>query len=158
MVALGPAVDVEGLEEVPHRSRGGQGVAEQGSQRHILAEHGEVLAAVPAARPERDETLDELGWRQPALALLDQDVGVDCRGDPELAEQSDHERHPRPAGDQAGINGVIDLERQLWRRPGHWAPSSHGCTHWAKLSKPDASRGTRLHGGVLGSLFDCSTS
>jgi hypothetical protein len=55
--------DVEGLQEVPHGGGRGQRVPEQGGQGLVLAERGEVLAAVPAAGPERDETLDELRGR-----------------------------------------------------------------------------------------------
>jgi len=83
---------------------------EQGGQGVLLAEHREVRAAVPAARPEREETLDELRGRQAALALLDRDLGIDRLGDPELAEELDHERDPRSPGDERGINGVINLE------------------------------------------------
>ena len=82
------------------------------SPRPILAEHCEVLAAVPAARPERNETLDKLRGRQAALALLDRDLRINRLGDPQLPEQLDYERDPCAARDQRRVNRVVDLERQ----------------------------------------------
>ena len=114
-----PVLHVEGLEEVPDGGRGGQRVPEQRGQGLILAERREILAAVPAARPERDQALDELRGRQPALPLLDRDLRIDRLGDPELAEQLDHERDPGAARDQRRVNRVIDLERQPRRVSGH---------------------------------------
>jgi hypothetical protein len=82
-------------------------VPQQGGQGLILAEHREVLAAVPAARPERDETLDELRGRQAALALLGRNLGLNRLSHAELAEQLDHERDSRSSGDEHGIDRVI---------------------------------------------------
>ena len=65
----------------------------------ILAERREVLAAVPAACPERDQALDEVRGGQPALPLLDGDLGIDRLGDPQLPEQLDHEGHSGAARD-----------------------------------------------------------
>jgi hypothetical protein len=143
----GPALDVEGLEDVPHGGRGRQRVSQQRGQGLILAEPREVLAAVPAARPERDETLDELRGRQAALALLDRNLRVDRLSDPELPEQLDHERHPGPARDQRGVNGVIDLERQPRRVLRHRVPPCECCTHWVNGRKRDASAADRVHCG-----------
>ncbi len=143
----GAVLHVERLEEVPHGGRRGQGVPEQGRQGLILAQRREVLAAVPAARPQRDEALDELQRLQPALALFDWDVGIDRLGHPELAEQLDHERHSGPPGDQRGVNGIIDLERQPRVLGRHRRPPCERCTHWVKTSKPDAINDNRVHGG-----------
>jgi len=112
----------------------------------ILAERREVLAAVPAACPEHDQALDELRGRQPALPLLHRHLRVDRGGDPELAEELDHERNPRPPGDQRGIKGLINLEG--WRRVWHRTPPWCGYTQWVKPSKPDAIAGNRLYGGL----------
>ncbi len=149
---------MEGLEEVPDRGRRGQGVPEQRGQGLVLAERGEVLAAVPAARPEHDEALDEFRGRQAALALLDRNVRVDRLRDPELPEQLNHERNPRAAGDQRRVNGVIDLERQPWGLGGHLAPPSVCCTHWVKASKPDAIAGNRPYSGLPRNLLEGSTA
>jgi hypothetical protein len=77
----------------------------------IFAQWGEILAAVPTAHPQGDQALHELRRLQPALALLHDHLGVDRGGDSHVPEQFDNERHPGPAGDQRGINRVIDLER-----------------------------------------------
>lgn len=143
----GAVLHVERLQEVAHGGRRGEWMSEERGQRLILAEHGEVLAAVPAGRPQRDETLDELRGRQAALPLLDRDLGIDCVGDPELAEQLDHERHAGAARDQRGVNRVIDLERQPGRVLRHRVPPCECCTHWVKPSKPDAIPADRMQGG-----------
>ena len=77
----------------------------------ILAERREVLAAVPAACPERDQALDELRGRQPALPLLARDVGLDRCRDPELAEQFDHQRDPGAAGERGNMRDLRRLRR-----------------------------------------------
>jgi len=149
---------VECLEEVSDRGRSGQRVPEPGRQGLILAEPREILAAIPAARPERDEALHELRGRQPPPALLDRDLGIDRCRDPELAEQLDHERHPRAARDQGRVNGIVDLERQPRRHLKPRVPSSAVGTHWVTPSKPDAIGGHRLHGGFPGQPFGRSRS
>jgi hypothetical protein len=136
----------------------GRGDPEQRGQGLILAERREILAAVPAARPQRDQALDELRGRQAPLPLLDRNLRIDHRGDPQLPEQLDHERDPRAAGNQRWVNGVIDLERQPWRRVGHQHPPRVVCTQWVKTSKPDASGADRLRRGLPRIPFDRSTS
>jgi hypothetical protein len=111
---------------------------EQGGQGLILAERREILAAIPAARPERDQALDELRRGQAPLPLFHRDVGLDRLGHAELAEQLDHERDPGAAREQAGIKGVIDLERQSWGRVGHRVPPWDVCTYSVTTSKGDA--------------------
>jgi len=154
----GAVLHVEGLEEVPHGGRGGQRMPEQGRQGLILAEHCEVLAAVPTARPEYDEALDELRGGQPALALLDGNMGIDRGRDPKLAEQLDHERDSRAAGDQRRVNRVVDLKWQPRGLGRHHAPPSVYCTHWVKTSKPNASAADRLGGRQERDSPDCSLS
>jgi hypothetical protein len=151
-------LDVERFQEVPDRGRGRQGIPEQGRQSVILAEGREVLTAVPAARPEGDEALDELRGPQPALPLLHRHLRVDRGGDSELAEQFDHEWHPGPAGDQRGINGLVDLERQPRGRLGHRNPPCLVCTHWVKPSKVDAIGANRLDRRLQRGPLGCSSS
>ena len=134
-----PLLGVERLAEVPDGGRRRQRVPEEGGHRVILAERGEILAAIPAARPERDEALDEWRGRQAALSLLDRDMRIDHGRDPELAEQLDRERDPRAAWAQRGIDRVIDLERQPQGRIRHRVPPWDGRTHWVNPSKGDAS-------------------
>jgi hypothetical protein len=105
-----PVLDVEGLQEVPDGGGRREGVPEQRREALVLPECGEVLTAVPAARPERDQALDELRRREPALALLDGDVRIDRLRDPELPEQFDHQRDAGAAGDQRRVNRIVDLE------------------------------------------------
>jgi hypothetical protein len=119
-------------------------MAQQGGQRVILPEHGEVLAAVPAAHPKRNETLDERRGRQASLPLLDRDRGIDRGRNPELAEQLDHERDPGAAGHQRGVDGVSDLERQPGRLLRHRVPPCGAITHWVNGSKPDAIPADRV--------------
>ena len=59
----------------------------------------------------------------------------------------DHQRNPGAAGDQAGINGVIDHEREPRGRLGHRTPPCLVCTQEVKASKADASGATRLGRG-----------
>ena len=125
-------VGVEGLEEVPHRRGRRQRIAEQAGEGLVLAERREVLAAVPTRDPEGDQALDELRRPQAPLARLDLQRSVDRRRDAELPEQLDHERHPRAARDQRGVNRGIDLERQPPSILGHHAPPLAGCTRWVK--------------------------
>jgi hypothetical protein len=129
---------VKRLQEVPHGGRGRESVAQQGGQRLILSQRREVLAAVPAARPQRDQALHELRRPQAPLALLDADLRIDRCRCPQLAEQLNHERHPGPPGDQAGIDHLVNLERQPWRLLGHRVPPHWACTQWVNVSKHSA--------------------
>ncbi len=54
----------------------------------------EILAAVSARDPQGEKALRELENRQPAIALLHRESGVDRRCDSELATQLDCERPP----------------------------------------------------------------
>jgi hypothetical protein len=154
----GASLHVERLQEVPHRRGRGQRVPEERGQGLVLAERREILTPVPAARPEHDQALHEFGGRQAPLALLHGDLGLNRLGHPELAEQLNHQRHPGTAGDEAGIDGVINLERQPRRRVGHRVPPCACCTHWVHGSKPDAMGGTCLHSGLPRNLFARSTA
>jgi hypothetical protein len=135
------------LQEVPHRGRGRESVAQQRRQGPVFAERREVLAAVPAARPQRDQALHELRRPQAPLALLDADLRIDRCRCPELAEQLTHERHPGAAGDQAGINRLVNLERQPRRLLGHRVPPCCVCTQWVNASKGDATHARRAYCG-----------
>jgi hypothetical protein len=92
------------------------------------------------------------------LALFDRDVRVDRGCNPELPEQLDHERHPGPARDHRGINRIVDLERQPWRRVGHRTPPWWGCTQWVKPSKPDAIAANRPYSGLPRNPLEDSTA
>ena len=128
---------VERLEEVADGGGRWEGVAEQGGQRLILAERGEVLTPVPAAHPQGDQTLDELRGLQSPLPLLDRHRGIDRGGHPELAEQLDHQRDPGAAGDQRGSmassisNGNRGVSGIAFLPVG-------ACTQWVNASKHDA--------------------
>ncbi len=153
----GPVLDMEGLKEISDRGRGGQRVSQQRGQGLILAERREVLTAIPAARPERDEALDELRGGQAPLPLFDRDVRIDRLGRAELPEQFNQQRDPGPTRDERRIDRVVNLERQPWRRVRHRSPPWCGCTQRVKPSKPDAIGAPRLHRGPLRNPFGCST-
>ncbi len=116
-----------------------------------------ALAAVPAARPERDEALDELRGRQAALALLDRDLGIDRGATPSWRKSSITSGTPaRPVTNVGSIVSSISNSNRgdvsgigllLWR----------GCTHRVKPRNPDAIAGNRLHSGLPCNLLGCSS-
>ena len=115
-------------------------------------------AGSPITSPitEGNEALDELRGGQPALPLLDRDVGVDRLRHAELAEELDHERHAGPAGDQRGIDRRVDLEGQPRGCVGHRVPPCEWCTHWVNGSKHDAIFAGRMGGGPTRNPFSRS--
>jgi hypothetical protein len=72
-----------------------------------LAQGREALSAVPAARPPRHESFDELRERHVPQALPERDLAIDRVGDPELTARSITSGTPaRPA---VGVGSIVRL-------------------------------------------------
>ena len=143
-----PVLDVERLQEVPHGGGRGQRVPEQRGQGLILAERREILAAVPAARPERDQALDELRRASsPRWRCFTATSASIVAATPSWRNSSITSGTPARPVTSVGSIGVIDLERQPGRVLRHRVPPCECCTHWVNGSKPDATCVGRMGGG-----------
>jgi hypothetical protein len=103
---------VEPLEEVARGLGRREAVAEEQGQRRILAQLHQILAALAARGPEREQPLDQLRRRQAALAALDHHPPVEHRRGAARPERLDHQRHPAMSGDEPRLRPLIQLERK----------------------------------------------
>jgi hypothetical protein len=91
---------VEPFEEVAGGLGRREAVAEEQGQRRILAQLHQILAALAARGPEREQPLDQLRRRQAALAALDHHLPVEHRRGAARPERLDHQRHPAMGGNE----------------------------------------------------------
>lgn len=84
-----------------------------------LVQLRQILAALAARGPQAEQTFDQLGRRQTALAALDHHARVQHRRSTAGSERLDQQRHPAMRGQHPGLGPLIQLERQprLRRHP-----------------------------------------
>ena len=99
-------------QKVARRLGRRQLVAKQRSQRRVLSETIEVLAALAPGRPQRQQALHHLRRRQSALARLHLHPIVDYRRRSGLAERLNQAWNASPRRDQTRLQRIVNLETQ----------------------------------------------
>ena len=149
----GQVVLVKTVEEVARRLCSRKLMADQLGQRLVLAELIEVLGALAAGRPQRQEALDHLRGGQAALARLELDRALDDRGRAGEPIRLDEARNAGTSRHQARLQLGVDLEIQPPRHAAPLHPLGERYLNRETASTPDyrsapryrqfASRGSR---------------